>query len=135
MLAGAWGSAREAARSACGAAFTLHGGPRPQAAPMTKRHDARAALSAQPAPWSEVVLVCQKCMRRQDREQLRGELRKALKHAGRRDVRTVLVGFLDVCPEDGVAVARGSGLAARPPRLHVLDNDAPVEALVRWAVD
>lgn len=89
-------------------------------------------MAAEPAPWSELVLVCQKCLRRQDREALRGELRRSLKQAGRRDVRTVLVGCLDLCPDDGVAVARSADLATQPPRLHVLDNRVSADVLARW---
>lgn len=77
-------------------------------------------------------MLCSKCMRRQDREDLRGDLRKALKHAGRKDIRVVLSGCLDLCPDAGVTVARGADLAARPPRLHVHHRDATLEPLLRW---
>ena len=45
-------------------------------------------IIAVPAPksWSEVVFVCAKCMKRQDRRDLRKALKSALKAAGRRDV-------------------------------------------------
>ena len=49
---------------------------------MSKKQRDRAGLHAEPAPWTGLVLVCSKCLRRQDREELRGELRKALKQAG-----------------------------------------------------
>ena len=81
------------------------------------------------------MLVCSKCMRRQDREDLRGDLRKALRHAGRKDLRVVASGCLDLCPDDGVTVARGADLGTHPPRLHVHPRDAPPEALLDWAVE
>ena len=101
---------------------------------MSKKQRDRAGLHAEPAPWTGLVLVCSKCLRRQDRE-LRGELRKALKQAGRRDVRVVLSGCLDLCPDDGVTVARSTDLGAPEPRLHVLDNRASAEDLARWAIE
>lgn len=102
---------------------------------MAKKSREPLALRTEPAPWSRVVLLCTKCMRRQDREDLRGDLRKALKQAGRRDVRVVLSGCLDLCPDDGVTVARGVDLAAQPPRLHVLGNRSAVDEFARWAMD
>lgn len=102
---------------------------------MSKSSRERHALHIEPAPWSRLVLVCSKCMRRQDREDLRGDLRKALKHACRKDVRVVLSGCLDLCPDDGVAVARGEDLAAPAPRLHVHPRHAAVEPLLAWAVE
>lgn len=102
---------------------------------MAKKEQGSPPIETHAAPWSDVVLVCEKCLRRQDREDLRRDLRKALKEAGRRDVRTVLVGCLDLCPDDGVTVARGSQLTTHPPQLHVLPNRTPVDALVRWVVD
>lgn len=102
---------------------------------MSKNTRRTSALHAEAAPWSEVVVLCSKCMRRQDREDLRGELRKALKHGGRKDVRVVLSGCLDLCPDDGVTVARGRDLGAVPPRLQVLGNGAGAEALARWVIE
>jgi hypothetical protein len=100
------------------------------------RHDDEQELPrTETAPWSEMVLVCGKCLRRQDREELRGELRKALKQAGRRDVRVVLGGCMDLCPKDGIAIARGADLGARPPRVHVCAPDAPADTLARWVDD
>ncbi len=98
-------------------------------------HPRARGVYAEPAPWSGIVLVCSKCMRRQDREDLRGDLRKALKQAGRKDVRVVVSGCLDLCPEDGVTVARGTDLGAQPPRLHVLGNRSEVDVLARWVID
>lgn len=102
---------------------------------MAKNPRERAALRSEPAPWSQIVVLCSKCMRRQDREDLRGDLRKALKQAGRKDVRVVLSGCLDLCPDDGVTVVRSVDLAAQPPRLHVHHRNASLEPLLRWAVD
>lgn len=119
--------------------------PREQASPavaapagtlprMAKNPKQHAALHPEAAPWSEVVVLCTKCMRRQDREDLRGDLRKALKQAGRKDVRVVLSGCLDLCPDDGVTVARGRDLGAMPPQLHVLGNRAGADALAGWVL-
>jgi hypothetical protein len=101
---------------------------------MSKHSREHPTLRSEPAPWSQVIVLCSKCMRRQDREDLRGDLRKALKQAGRKDVRVVLSGCLDLCPDDGVTVARGVDLAAQPPRLHVHHRDASLEPLLQLAV-
>lgn len=100
---------------------------------MPKRHPEPSLRNPTPAPFHRLVLVCGKCLRKRDREDLRGELRKALKQAGRKDVRVVLSGCLDLCPDDGVTVARGADLGVVPPRLHVHDPDAPIGELARWA--
>ena len=84
------------------------------------------------ARWGEAVFVCSKCMKRQDRKNLRGDLRGALKAQGRKDIRVMVCGCLDLCPKRGVTVVRGSELAQTPPPLHVLDNHADVEALRDW---
>ena len=89
-----------------------------------------APLSSVPAPWRQLVLVCGKCMKRQSRETLRGELKRAIKHEGLRDIRVVVTGCMDLCPEDGVAVALGHELHGAVPRLHVLDNRAAAERLL-----
>lgn len=103
---------------------------------MSKKQRAGAdGLHPEAAPWSDLVLVCSKCLRKQGREELRGELKRALKHAGRRDVRVVVSGCLDVCPKDGVALARGADLGARPPRVSVADASATPDALARWALE
>jgi hypothetical protein len=91
-----------------------------------------AALAAR---WNEVVLVCSKCMKRQHRKELRGELRKSLKEDGRKDIRVVACGCLDVCPKHGVTIARSSELQQQPPRLHVLDNRNDVDDVRRWLLD
>jgi hypothetical protein len=84
------------------------------------------------ARWKELVLICSKCMKRQDRKELRRELRKQLEDEGRKNIRVVACGCLDLCPRHGVTVARSSELAARLPALHVLDNGDDVGALRRW---
>jgi|GEM_PF-4669630 hypothetical protein len=86
------------------------------------------------ARWNEVVLVCKKCMKRQGREQLRADLRSELKSRKCKDIRVVACGCLDLCPKRGVTVVRGSELAEQPPRLHVLDNHAGIEALLEWTL-
>jgi predicted metal-binding protein len=91
-----------------------------------------AALAAR---FKQVVFVCSKCMKKQDRKELRGELRKSLKAEGRKDIRVVPCGCLDVCPKHGVTIARPSELQLQPPRLHVLDNRNSVEDVRRWLLD
>ena len=85
--------------------------------------------------WSELVFVCSKCMKRQDREDLRGELKRALKQAGHRELRVVACGCLDLCPKDGVTVARGRDLAMQPPALRVIGERDRVEEIVEWLID
>lgn len=84
------------------------------------------------APWRDVVLVCSKCLRRQDREDFRGELKQALKKAGRRDLRVVLVGCLDLCPKDGITLARGADLGGPDPRLIVVDGRMEAREACSW---
>ena len=86
-----------------------------------------------PAPkkWTEVVFVCSKCMKRQDRRELRKDLKRGFKEAGRRDVRVMTTGCFDLCPKRGVTIARGRDLGI-PARLHVLDNGDDAELAVRW---
>jgi hypothetical protein len=93
-------------------------------------------LIAAPAPksWSEVVFVCAKCMKRQDRRDVRKELKRALKEAGRRDVRVIASGCFDLCPKRGVTIARGRDLGVRPG-LHVLDNGDDAELAVRLMLE
>lgn len=82
--------------------------------------------------WLELVFVCGKCMKRQDREDLRGKLKRALKHAGHRELRVVACGCLDLCPKDGVTIARGRDLALQPPALRVIGERDRVEDIVDW---
>lgn len=91
-----------------------------------------AALAAR---WKEAVFLCSKCMKRQDRKHLRGELRKLLKGERRKDIRVIACGCLDVCPKHGVTIARSGELGERPPRLHVLDNRDGVADVRRWLLD
>ena len=91
-----------------------------------------AALAAR---WKEIVFVCSKCMKKQDRKELRGELRSTLKKEGRKDIRVVACGCLDVCPKHGVTIARSSELHHDPPRLHVLDNRDGVVDVRRWLLE
>lgn len=96
------------------------------------KHDPhkRAPLTTEPAPWHRVVLVCGKCVEKQSREELRGDIKRALKQAGMRDVRVVLTGCFDLCPDDGVTFVLGSDLAGAVPRLRVLANHADAERLL-----
>ena len=84
------------------------------------------------SPWSDLVFVCSKCMRRQDREDLRDDLKHALKKAGHRELRVVACGCLDLCPKHGVTVALGRELAAKPPLLRVIEAGDRVEAVLDW---
>ncbi len=89
-------------------------------------------------PWRDVVFVCTKCMKRQDRESLRDDLKRAFKASGTRDVRVVASGCLDLCPKDAVTIAIGRELAGDAPRMHALRVDGHaaathVEALLRAA--
>jgi hypothetical protein len=95
-----------------------------------------ARMIAVPAPktWTQVVFVCSKCMKRQDRRELRSDLKHALKSVGRRDVRIVASGCFDLCPRRGVTIARGRDLGA-VARLHVLDNGHSADVAVRWMID
>ena len=82
------------------------------------------------APWQDVVFVCTKCMKRQDREELRGEIKQALKAAGLRQMRAVPCGCLDLCPDDGITIAIGSELHGTMPKLRVLAANADAAGLV-----
>lgn len=85
-----------------------------------------------PSPWRDLIFVCTKCMRRQDREDLRDDLRQALKKRGCRELRVVATGCLDLCPKDGVTLALGHELGLQPPRLRVIGNDADIDDVARW---
>jgi hypothetical protein len=98
-----------------------------------KRLDRMIAVPA-PKSWTEVVFVCAKCMKRQDRRELRKELKHSLKSAGHRDVRIVAAGCFDLCPKRGVTLARGRDLGTTPT-LHVLDNGDGADVAVRWMLD
>lgn len=69
-------------------------------------------------------------MKRQDRESLRGDFKRALRNAGLRDVRVVTVSCFDLCPDDGVALAFGDDLGGAVPRLRVLSNSAEPERVL-----
>jgi hypothetical protein len=90
-------------------------------------------LIAVPAPksWTEAVFVCTKCMKRQDRRELRKELKRAFKDGDRRDVRVIASGCFDLCPKRGVTIARSADLGV-PAQLHVLDNGDDAALVVRW---
>lgn len=86
----------------------------------------------EPAPWTELVLVCAKCMRRQGREDLRGELKRALRRAGCRDLRVTTAGCLDLCPKRDVALLRGGELGGPRPLLRVVPPGCSADALADW---
>jgi flavoprotein len=87
-----------------------------------------------PARWTQAVFLCSKCMKKQDRKELRREVRDALKAAGRKDIRVVACGCLDVCPKHAVTVARSGELALDAPRLHLLDNGNDADVLKKWLI-
>ena len=74
-------------------------------------------------------------MKRQDREDLRSEIKQALKNAGHRELRVVACGCLDLCPKDGVTVARGRDLAIKPPVLRVIGESDRLDDVVDWLLD
>ena len=74
-------------------------------------------------------------MKRQAREDLRSEIKQALKNAGHRELRVVACGCLDLCPKDGVTVARGRDLAIKPPVLRVIGEDDRLDDVVDWLLD
>ena len=82
----------------------------------------------EPAPWSEVVLICAKCAAklgrgRKGRTELRGEIKHALKHRGLgKQVRVVETTCLDLCPKNGQTIATRRSLAEG--RLCVFAADA-----------
>ena len=86
-----------------------------------------------PAPkkWTEAVFVCSKCMKRQDRRELRSDIKHRLKQAGRRDIRVIACGCFDLCPKRGVTIARGRELGS-PAKLHVLDNSDGADIVASW---
>ena len=71
-------------------------------------------------------------MKRQDRENLRGDLKRAIKQAGHRELRIVACGCLDLCPKDGVTIARGRDLAIKPPLLRVIGESHRLDDIVGW---
>lgn len=83
------------------------------------QHDTE--IHATPAPWRDIALVCGKCSRKlrggfgkKGRVDLADVLKAALKEAGRRrELRTVEVGCLGLCPKHAVTVIS----AGRPGEL------------------
>jgi hypothetical protein len=98
-----------------------------------KRLDRMIPVPA-PKSWTEVVFVCTKCMKRQDRRELRKDLKREFKLNNARDVRVVAAGCFDLCPKRGVTLARGRDLNV-PAKLHVLDNGDGADVAVRWVLD
>ena len=94
-----------------------------------------ALAKLEPAPWSDVVLICAKCAAklgrgRNGKTELRGEVKRALKHQGLgKSVRVVETTCLDLCPKGGQTVATSRQLAKR--RLTVVGPDADGEDVVK----
>lgn len=84
------------------------------------------------SPWADVVFICNKCMKRQGRDDLRDDLKHALRKAGHRDLRVVACGCLDLCPKHAVTVALGSELASQPPLLRKIGEHDRVESVLDW---
>lgn len=83
------------------------------------------------AGFSDLVLVCTKCAKRQGLKKgaVRGMLKRSLKRRPlARKTRVVEVGCLGPCPKRALAVATSDSLAAR--RIHLLDPAAPGEVAV-----
>ncbi|MGU3359409.1 (2Fe-2S) ferredoxin domain-containing protein [Methylobacterium sp. M6A4_1b] len=78
------------------------------------------------AGFSELVLVCGKCVKRQGLKKgsVRRQLRRELKaRVTARKLRVVEVGCLGPCPKRALAVATADSLAKQ--RIHLLDPAAP----------
>ncbi len=88
------------------------------------------------APFSDLVVVCAKCAKRQGigkREVGRG-LKRAFKRAApARKVKVVVTGCLGPCPKHLIAAATPASLAAR--RLLLLDPDLNLETLAALLPD
>ena len=91
-------------------------------------------ITAIPAPWRSLVLVCGKCSRklgggfgRKGKLELDEALRDALEEAGRRrEVRVERIGCLGLCPKRAVTVA----WTGRPGEVMVVPEGADALALV-----
>ncbi len=90
---------------------------------------------AQPTPWRTVILVCRKCGKKlkggfgpKRKDDLRAELRQALRGAGpRRVVKIIETGCFGVCPKHAVTVLN----ATSPGVLHVIPAGTQPEAALR----
>ncbi len=105
--------------------------PKPRKADPRKDEAAPARIRMARAGFTDLVLVCAKCTKRQGLKKgaVRGLLKRALKGApeGRR-MRVVEVGCLGPCPKRALAVATSASLAVR--RIHLLDPAASPEAAI-----
>ncbi len=94
-----------------------------------------AVSTEEPAPWSDMVLICAKCAAklgrgRKGKTELRGEIKHALKREGlAKQVRVAETTCLDLCPKNGQTVATRQGLAEG--RLSVFGPDADGNQVVR----
>jgi len=92
----------------------------------------------EPAPWSDVVVICTKCAAKLGRghkgkTELRGEVKHALKKRGLKDIRVVETSCLDLCPKGGQTVATTRQMAKG--KLTVVGPDADGEAVVKLLFD
>jgi predicted metal-binding protein len=97
---------------------------------VSKRHEPGAKAAT--APWSDLIVVCAKCAKRQGLggSEVRGELKRALRRARPdRKVRVVKAGCLGLCPKRSLTVATGASL--RAGRLIVLDPALDADAMAR----
>lgn len=105
--------------------------PKPRKDAPRKDAAAPARIRLVRAGFTDLVLVCSKCAKRQGLKKgaVRGLLKRALKRTpDARRTRVVEVGCLGPCPKRALAVATSAGLAAR--RIHLLDPAASPEAAV-----
>lgn len=105
--------------------------------PKTRKDEPRKHEAAPPrirlarAGFTDLVLVCSKCAKRQGLK--KGAVRALLKRTLKRmpdapRTRVVEVGCLGPCPKRALAVATSASLAAR--RIHLLDPASPPDAAV-----
>ena len=99
--------------------------------------DKKTAAGIEPVEprWLDLVVLCKKCIGKQDgegAEDLRSDLRRALKKSGhRKDVRIVEGPCMGVCPKGGVTVCWAARLSG-PARVGVVGPPYKGEALARW---
>ncbi|WP_407520212.1 (2Fe-2S) ferredoxin domain-containing protein [Methylobacterium oryzisoli] len=103
---------------------------------MSKRWpETGARAKAASAPWSEIVVVCAKCAKRQGvrAKAVRGDIKRELKRGqpGRK-VRVVETGCLGLCPKRSLTFATTASL--RAGRLIVVDPATAPDALVQALV-
>ena len=93
-----------------------------------------SSISATPAPWQQVALVCGKCSRKlgggfgkKGKHDLKDVLRDAAKAAGqRRALRVMEVGCLGLCPKRAVSAVT----SAKPDEVVVVPAGAEAAAVL-----